>query len=140
MVLLACRVLTESLTSDTATATDLRSNLSVPCCIICKNEILCLQSIANSSQFIKHHNPIIFCGLRTLWQKHPGVVSLSFAKSLTPIESKRFANTMPNPFRMRTIHDTPGGWATVVSSVFNFAPAANRFLNSRSPWIIAGCS
>src|SRR5277367_1489479 len=84
----------------------------IPLALTRQNAILCFQSLAHSSQFTKRKNPTIFCGLRTLWQKHPGVVSAFLSRSvqvrLTPVKSKRYTKLVSNPLGMKPLHETPG--------------------------------
>ena len=82
-----------------------------------RNALLCFQSITHSLPFVIRHIPNIFCALRTLCEKHPGVGVATpfpiadFAFSVvTPMKSKRSTNNIRNHLRIKTFHDTPGGW------------------------------
>src|SRR5277367_5473585 len=88
-----------------------------------KNALLCFQSVAHSSQFTVARIPNNFYALRTLCQKHPGVgVATPFPipdfpfPVVTSIESKRSTNNACNHLRIKTFHDTPGGWGPRTSA------------------------
>src|SRR5277367_2613213 len=72
-----------------------------------KNAVLCYQPLAHSSQFAISHISNIFCALRTLCEKHPGVgvpkhseiADFAFS-ALNPMESYSFARHRCNRFRI----------------------------------------
>src|SRR5277367_6409680 len=74
------------------------------------------QSITHSFQFATPSISRTFCALRTLCQKHPGVGAAQISKiadpalrALNPIESRCFAISPRNHFRITLFHRTPGG-------------------------------
>src|SRR5271165_994441 len=79
---------------------------------VAKNACIYFQQLAHSSQFTMRCIHLIFSSLRTLCQKHPGVVLVlvlkSFGSPTTQIESTRYAKITLISFRMKTIHRHPG--------------------------------
>src|SRR5271168_748203 len=80
-----------------------------------KNAALYFQSIAHSFQFVIPSISRIFCVLRTLCEKHPGVgirqasQIAPLLRTLNPIESHCFTIDPRNHFRITLFHRPPGG-------------------------------
>src|SRR5271168_2220094 len=101
--------------SATATQPSLRPIRPPSLATFNKNAVLYFESFGHSSEFASSRIPNIFCALRTLCEKHPGVGPVQspqiapLRRLLNPMESHCFAKYVRNHFRITLFRKTPGG-------------------------------